>query len=65
MKENKHKKLINGKKLLLCFIAGQVEPSMIQQMEALDEYKQLKQDQDLITTMNIVQSVYYANKDDG
>ena len=34
-------------------------------MQSLDEYKQIKKDQDSIGTMRIIPDVYYANKDGG
>ena len=42
---------------------GQVDPSVKEQLNALDEYKLIKKDNDLIKTMKCLQNICYANKD--
>ena len=44
---------------------GQVDPSVKQQLNTLDEYKLIKKKNDLIKTMKCLQNICYANKDGG
>ena len=44
---------------------GQVDPSVKQQLNTLDEYKMIKKDNDLIKTMKCLRNICYANKDGG
>ena len=64
-KEDKRQKFIKDKLLLHGIIMGQVDPSFRQHFNNLDEYKLIKEDNNLIKTMKCLQNICYANKDGG
>ena len=51
-KEDERQKFIDDKKLLLCLLLRQVNPTIKQQLNSLPEYEQIKKDCDLIGMMN-------------
>ena len=65
MKEDKQQKFFKDKVLLLGLILGQADPTIKQQLNSLPEYKQIKQNHDLISTMKCLQNICYTNKDGG
>ena len=64
-KEDKRQKFTQDKLLLHGIIMGQVDPSVKQQLNTLDEYKLIKKYNNLIKTMKCLQNICYANKDGG
>ena len=64
-KEEEQMEFDNDKKLLLGFLFGQTDPSIVQQIKVIPQLEQLKQDKDLIGTLKILQNESYTNKDGG
>ena len=64
-KEDEQNKFEDNKQLLLNLILPHVCPTLHSTMDMIPEYKQVKEDHDLIGTIKILQSICYANKDGG
>ena len=61
-KEEERHKFIKGKLLLHGIIMGQVDPTVKKQLNSLDQYKLIKDNNNLIKTMKCLRNICYANK---
>ena len=64
-KEDEHKKIESDKKLCLYAAELQMCPGVHATMDTIPKYKEVKKNQDLMSTFKILQIICYANKDGG